>query len=112
MTRSTRIRILERGRDPHAVRCLRPHPGIELGGGFHDLEVRVIDTRGGTMVITTSSWTRATPWAPMPIKHRRPKDCAAVPGMDGRASQPGVLSNLADRRLARARCVSAHGRHR
>ena len=47
-----RIRILEHKEDIRTL-CDACDPIlIKLGGGFRDLEVRVIDTRGGTMVIT------------------------------------------------------------
>src|SRR3989344_5853871 len=47
-----RIRILEHKEDIRTL-CDACDPIlVKLGGGFRDLEVRVIDTRGGTMVIT------------------------------------------------------------
>jgi len=47
-----RIRILERKAEIQTL-CDACDPMlVELGGGFRDLEVRIVDTAGGTMVIT------------------------------------------------------------
>ncbi len=100
-----RIRILEQRAAIQAV-CDECDPVLlRLGGGFRDLEVRVLDTRGGAMVITHIVVDTRDAMGANAVNTMAEKLAPQLAGWTGGRSNLRILSNLADRRLARARCI-------
>lgn len=100
-----RIRILEHKEEIRTL-CDACDPIlVKLGGGFRDLEVRVIDTRGGTMVITHLIVDTRDAMGANAVNTMAEKIAPQIAAWTGGQTNLRILSNLADRRLARARCV-------
>jgi hydroxymethylglutaryl-CoA reductase len=100
-----RLRILERKAEVQAT-CDACDPVLlQLGGGFRDLEVRVLETRGGTMVITHIVVDTRDAMGANAVNTMAEKLAPQIAGWTGGRTNLRILSNLADRRLARARCV-------
>ena len=100
-----RIRILERLEDIRAM-CDACDPVlVKLGGGFRDLEVRVLDTRGGAMVITHLIVDTRDAMGANAVNTMAEKLAPHIAQWTSGTTNLRILSNLADRRLARARCV-------
>lgn len=78
---------------------------IKLGGGFRDLEVRVLDTRSGFMVITHLIVDTLDAMGANAVNTMAEKLAPYIAQWTGGKTYLRILSNLADRRLARARCV-------
>jgi len=102
---AARMKILERRAEIEEV-CNATDPILtNLGGGFRDLEVRILETKGGPMVIAHLVCDT--------------RDAMGANAVNSMAEQLGpkmaewtqgkcylkILSNLADRRVARARAV-------
>jgi hydroxymethylglutaryl-CoA reductase len=100
-----RIVILERKEEIRAL-CDACDPVlVKLGGGFRDLEVRVLDTRGGTMVITHLVVDTRDAMGANAVNTMAEKIAPQLAIWTSGKANLRILSNLADRRLARARCV-------
>lgn len=100
-----RIRILERLEDIRAM-CDACDPVlVKLGGGFRDLEVRVLASRGGDMVITHLIVDTRDAMGANAVNTMAEKLAPHIAQWTGGTTNLRILSNLADRRLARARCV-------
>jgi hydroxymethylglutaryl-CoA reductase len=100
-----RIRILERLEDIRAA-CDACDPIlVQLGGGFRDLEVRVIETRSGPMVITHLIVDTRDAMGANAVNTMAEKIAPSIAAWTGGRTSLRILSNLADRRLARARCT-------
>lgn len=100
-----RIVILERREEIRAL-CDACDPVlVKLGGGFRDLEVRVLDTRGGTMVITHLVVDTRDAMGANAVNTMAEKIAPHIASWTSGKANLRILSNLADRRLARARCV-------
>ncbi|MBX3608739.1 MAG: hydroxymethylglutaryl-CoA reductase, degradative [Hydrogenophaga sp.] len=100
-----RVRILER-RDEVQALCDACDPVlVKLGGGFRDLEVRVLETRGGTMVITHIVVDTRDAMGANAVNTMAERLAPEIARWTGGQTNLRILSNLADRRLARARCV-------
>lgn len=100
-----RIRILER-RDEVQALCDGCDPVlVGLGGGFRDLEVRVIRTQGGHMVITHLVVDTRDAMGANAVNTMAEKLAPRISAWTGGQTNLRILSNLADRRLARARCT-------
>ena len=100
-----RICILEKKEEVRAI-CDACDPLlIKLGGGFRDLEVRVIDTRSGPMVITHIIVDTLDAMGANAVNTMAEKLAPSIAQWTGGKTYLRILSNLADRRLARARCV-------
>lgn len=100
-----RIRILERLDDIRTM-CDACDPVlVKLGGGFRDLEVRVLDTRGGPMVITHLIVDTRDAMGANAVNTMAEKLAPHIGQWTSGTTNLRILSNLADRRLARARCV-------
>jgi hydroxymethylglutaryl-CoA reductase len=100
-----RIRILERLHDIRDM-CDACDPVlVKLGGGFRDLEVRVLDTRGGAMVITHLIVDTRDAMGANAVNTMAEKLAPHIAQWTSGTTNLRILSNLADRRLARARCV-------
>ncbi|MFH5923211.1 hydroxymethylglutaryl-CoA reductase, degradative [Roseomonas xinghualingensis] len=102
---NARLRILER-RDEIAAACDGCDPMlVKLGGGFRDLEVRVIPTRGGPMVITHLIIDTRDAMGANTVNTMAETLAPAIESWTGGKVFLRILSNLADRRLARARAI-------
>src|SRR3954471_2548416 len=102
---NARIRIVER-REEIASICDGCDPMlVQLGGGFRDLEVRVLDTRGGPMVVTHIIVDTRDAMGANAVNTMAEKLAPEIEAWTGGKVYLRILSNLADRRLARARAV-------
>jgi len=100
-----RLCILERRADVQAI-CDDCDPVLlKLGGGFRELEVRVLDTRGGPMVITHIVVDTRDAMGANAVNTMAEKLAPQIAAWTGGRTNLRILSNLADRRLARARCT-------
>ncbi|MCI0756316.1 hydroxymethylglutaryl-CoA reductase, degradative [Teichococcus vastitatis] len=102
---NARLRILER-RDEIAAACNACDPMlVRLGGGFQDLEVRVIASRGGPMVVTHLIVDTRDAMGANTVNTMAETLAPSIENWTGGRVFLRILSNLADRRLARARAI-------
>jgi hydroxymethylglutaryl-CoA reductase len=102
---NARLSILERIEEIRAI-CNECDPIlVKLGGGFRELEVRVMDTRSGPMVITHIIVDTRDAMGANAVNTMAEKLAPSIAAWTGGRTYLRILSNLADRRLARARCV-------
>ncbi len=102
---AARLKILER-RDGIKAVCDEVDPVlVRLGGGFRDLEVRVLDTQAGPMVITHIIVDTRDAMGANAVNSMAEKLAPHIAGWTGGRTYLRILSNLADRRVARARAV-------
>jgi len=102
---AARLRILERKAEVQAI-CDACDPVLlKFGGGFLDLEVRVLETRGGAMVITHIVVDTRDAMGANAVNTMAEKLAPQIAAWTGGRTNLRILSNLADRRLARARCT-------
>lgn len=102
---NARLSILERKEEIRAL-CDACDPVlVKFGGGFRDLEVRVLETRGGPMVITHLIVDTRDAMGANAVNTMAEKIAPEIATWTGGRTNLRILSNLADRRLARARCV-------
>lgn len=102
---NARISILERKEEIRAL-CDACDPVlVKFGGGFRDLEVRVLETHGGPMVITHLIVDTRDAMGANAVNTMAEKIAPEIAAWTGGRTNLRILSNLADRRLARARCV-------
>lgn len=102
---NARISILERKEEIQII-CDACDPMlIKLGGGFRELEVRVIDTQSGPMVITHIIVDTLDAMGANAVNTMAEKLAPSIAQWTGGRTYLRILSNLADHRLARARCV-------
>jgi hydroxymethylglutaryl-CoA reductase len=100
-----RLQILEK-KDAIREMCDACDPIlVKLGGGFRDLEVRVLETRGGTMVITHLIVDTRDAMGANAVNTMAERIAPHIAEWTQGKSNLRILSNLADRRLARARCT-------
>jgi hydroxymethylglutaryl-CoA reductase len=100
-----RLQILERKTDIQDL-CNACDPVlVKLGGGFRDLEVRVLETRGGSMVITHLIVDTRDAMGANAVNTMAERIAPRIAEWTRGKTNLRILSNLADRRLARARCV-------
>ncbi|MFG1213447.1 hydroxymethylglutaryl-CoA reductase, degradative [Xanthobacter flavus] len=100
-----RIRILEKRGEIKAA-CDACDPVlVSLGGGFRDVEVRLLDTPSGTMVVTHLIVDTRDAMGANAVNTMAEKLAPAIAAWSGGRVYLRILSNLADRRLARARAV-------
>lgn len=78
---------------------------VGLGGGFRGLEVRVIDTVNGSIVVTHLIVDTRDAMGANAVNTMAEKVAPELEKWTGGQVYLRILSNLADRRLARARCV-------
>ena len=78
---------------------------LENGGGFRDLEVRILETRGGTMVIAHLVVDTRDAMGANAVNSMAEGLTQEIENWTGGRVNLRILSNLADRRLARARAV-------
>ncbi len=102
---AARIRILEHKAEI-GVACDGCDPLlVRLGGGFRDLEVRVIEAEGGTMVITHIIVDTRDAMGANTVNTMAERLAPDIEAWTGGKVYLRILSNLADRRLARARAT-------
>lgn len=100
-----RLRILER-KEEIAALCDDCDPTlVKLGGGLRDLEVRHIDTAGGPMVIIHLLVDTRDAMGANAVNSMAERLAPHIEAWTGGRVYLRILSNLADRRLARARAV-------
>ena len=78
---------------------------LENGGGFRDLEVRILETRGGTMVILHMIVDTQDAMGANAVNSMAESLAPKIEEWTGGRVNLRILSNLADRRLARARAI-------
>lgn len=102
---AARIRILERKSEIAEI-CNACDPMlVKLGGGFRDLEVRVVDAEGGAMVITHLIVDTRDAMGANAVNTMAEKLAPNIEQWGNGRVYLRILSNLADRRLARARAT-------
>lgn len=102
---SARIKILEQ-RDQIKEICNEADPVlIKLGGGFSDVEVRVIDSKDGPMVITHIIIDTRDAMGANTVNTMAEKLAPFIAQWTGGRTYLRILSNLADQRIARARAT-------
>jgi len=102
---AARLRILEKRDEIRAV-CDACDPLlVKLGGGFRDVEVRILDTLGGPMVITHLIVDTRDAMGANAVNTMAEKLAPHIAAWSGGRVFLRILSNLADRRLARAHAV-------
>ena len=78
---------------------------LENGGGIRDLEVRILETRGGTMVILHLIVDTQDAMGANAVNSMAESLAPKIEEWTGGRVNLRILSNLADRRLAKARAV-------
>ncbi len=102
---NARIRILERKAEIAAI-CDECDPMlVKLGGGFRNLEVRIVESKGGAMVITHIIVDTRDAMGANAVNTMAERLAPSIETWGGGKVYLRILSNLADRRLARARAV-------
>lgn len=100
-----RLCILERRADIHDL-CDACDPVLRrLGGGFRELEVRIVETRSGPMVITHLIVDTRDAMGANAVNTMAETVAPYIETWTRGKTSLRILSNLADRRLARARCI-------
>ena len=100
-----RIKILERKTEIEKL-CNECDPIlVNIGGGFRDLEVRVLKTQSGPMVITHLIVDTRDAMGANAVNTMAEAIAPRISEWTGGQTNLRILSNLADRRLARARCI-------
>lgn len=100
-----RVKLLER-RDEIADLCDACDPMlVKLGGGFRDLEVRLLETRVGPMVILHLVVDTRDAMGANAVNTMAEKLAPHLESWIGGSVKLRILSNLADRRLVRVRAV-------
>ncbi|MDM9560753.1 hydroxymethylglutaryl-CoA reductase, degradative [Bordetella petrii] len=101
----SRMRILEHKADIKAL-CDDCDPLlVKLGGGLQDVEVRLVQSAGGPMVVTHLIVDTRDAMGANAVNSMAEKLAPHIESWTGGRVYLRILSNLADRRLARARAV-------
>lgn len=102
---AARLRVLAKHDDIKSI-CDACDPLlVRLGGGFRDVEVRILETRGGTMLITHLIVDTRDAMGANTVNTMAEKIAPHIAAWSGGRVFLRILSNLADRRLARASAV-------
>jgi len=102
---NARLSILER-REEIAAICDGCDPLlVQLGGGFRDVEVRIVNSRGGAMVVTHLIIDTRDAMGANTVNTMAETLAPKIEAWTGGKVFLRILSNLADRRLARARAI-------
>jgi len=102
---AAKTRILEHKEEAIAL-CNEQDPIlVKLGGGCRDLEVRVLDTAAGIMVITHIIVDTRDAMGANAVNTMAEALAPSIERWTGGRVLLRILSNLSDRRMARARCV-------
>lgn len=101
----SRLRILERKEEIRQL-CNECDPIlVQMGGGFQDLQIRVLQTEGGPMVITHLIVDTKDAMGANAVNTMAETLAPYIERWTGGKVYLRILSNLADQRLARARAV-------
>lgn len=99
---AARLRLLER-RDEIKEICDACDPLlVKLGGGFRDIEVRILETKSGPMLISHLIVDTRDAMGANAVNTMAEKIAPHIAAWSGGRVYLRILSNLADRRLARA----------
>ena len=99
---AARLRLLERRDDIKAI-CDACDPLlVKLGGGFRDIEVRILDTNSGPMLVSHLIVDTRDAMGANAVNTMAEKVAPHIAEWSGGRVYLRILSNLADRRLARA----------
>lgn len=102
---SARAKVLEKKNDIAQI-CNECDPIlVKLGGGFRDIEVRIIDARSGPMVIVHLIVDTLDAMGANAVNTMAETLAPQLGAWTGGKHHLRILSNLADRRVARARAV-------
>ena len=102
---SARAKVLEKKNDIAQI-CNECDPIlVKLGGGFRDIEVRIIDARSGPMVIVHLIVDTLDAMGANAVNTMAETLAPQLGAWTGGKYHLRILSNLADRRVARARAV-------
>ncbi|KAA0595581.1 hydroxymethylglutaryl-CoA reductase [Azospirillum lipoferum] len=102
---AARLRILGRREEIKAI-CDGCDPVLlSFGGGFRDVEVRVLDSRGGPMLVTHLIVDTRDAMGANAVNSMAETLAPHIAAWSGGRVYLRILSNLADRRLARAHAV-------
>ncbi len=102
---NARLKILERIEEIRTI-CNDADPLlIKLGGGFHDVDVRMVKAKNETMLVTHIIVDTRDAMGANTVNTMAEKLAPVLAGWTGGKPYLRILSNLADRRLARARAV-------
>lgn len=100
-----RLQILEHKADIKAI-CDETDPVLlKHGGGFRDIEVRILDGRTGPMVVTHLIVDTRDAMGANAVNSMAEAVAPSIAEWTGGRTYLRILSNLADRRLARARAT-------
>jgi hydroxymethylglutaryl-CoA reductase len=100
-----KIRILERRQEIVALANEQDPILVKLGGGCRDVEVRVIDSVQGPMVVTHILVDTRDAMGANAVNTMAEALAPHIEKWTGGKVFLRILSNLADRRIARARCL-------
>lgn len=101
----TKAQVLEREAEIEAI-CAACDPMlVKLGGGFEGLEVRVVDAGAEAMVVVHLIVDTRDAMGANAVNTMAEAVAPALERWTGATAHLKILSNLADRRLARARAV-------
>mmetsp|Transcript_6148 Transcript_6148/g.15731 ORF Transcript_6148/g.15731 Transcript_6148/m.15731 type:complete len:441 (+) Transcript_6148:30-1352(+) len=102
---AARFKILEKRAEIEKL-CNETDPVLtDFGGGFRDLEVRIVDSEGGPMVVTHIVVDTRDAMGANAVNSMAERLAPLVTEWTGGKVYLRILSNLADRRLVRARTV-------
>lgn len=102
---AAKVKILERRDDIIALANEQDPVLVKLGGGCRDIEVRVIDSVKGPMVVTHILVDTRDAMGANAVNTMAEALAPQIEEWTGGKVFLRILSNLADRRIARARCV-------
>ncbi len=102
---NVRLKVLERQEEIRAI-CDETDPLlVKLGGGFQDLDVRIIDSAEGPMTVVHIVVDTRDAMGANAVNSMAERLAPHLEEWTGARSLLRILTNLADRRLARARAV-------
>ncbi len=102
---NARVRILERKAEIAGI-CDACDPLlVKLGGGFRDLDVRIVESKGGAMVVTHIIVDTRDAMGANAVNTMAERLAPQIEAWGQGKVYLRILSNLADRRLARARAT-------
>jgi len=102
---AAKLKILERRDEIIALANEQDPVLVKLGGGCQDIEVRVLDSAAGPMVVTHILVDTRDAMGANAVNTMAEALAPHIEGWTGGRVFLRILSNLADRRLARARCL-------
>lgn len=102
---AARIKILEHREDIIAMANEQDPILVKLGGGCRDIEVRIVDSVKGPMVVTHILVDTRDAMGANAVNTMAEALAPKIEAWTGGKVFLRILSNLADRRIARARCL-------